>query len=82
MCWPAQSPDLYPIENLWTAIKEGFAEQKPTNSRDLWKVVKEAWEEISLKRYQGFINYMHGGVMLCKKKTEAIQRNINYFINL
>ncbi|XP_054737863.1 uncharacterized protein LOC129244272 [Anastrepha obliqua] len=58
MRWPAQSPDLNLIENLWTDIKKCVDQQKPTNSKDLRKVVKEAWEGIPIKRFQDLIDSM------------------------
>lgn len=71
MRWPAQSPDLNPIENLWTDIKKCVHQQKPTNSKDLWKLVKEAWEEIPIKRCQDLIDSM-------PRRCEAVLRNRGY----
>ena len=39
MEWPAQSPNLNPIENLWGDIKNVVFEAKPRNSQELWNVV-------------------------------------------
>lgn len=35
MEWPAQSPDLSPIENLWMMVKKAVFERKPSNYKQL-----------------------------------------------
>jgi len=46
--WPAQSPDLNPIENLWAIIKQHIRKQKkpPRNLVELKRCVKAAWRAI------------------------------------
>jgi len=46
MNWPAQSPDLNPIENLWADVKKKVSEAKPNNNDDLWGLVKDPWSKI------------------------------------
>ena len=58
MDWPAQSPDLNPIENLWTDVKEAVYSQKPKNQQELWQVVWNARNNIPLERCQNLINSM------------------------
>ncbi|KAK1789673.1 hypothetical protein P4O66_015569 [Electrophorus voltai] len=51
MKWPAQSPDLNPIENLWSDIKNAVFDAKPKNAEELWNVVQSVWAGISVRRY-------------------------------
>lgn len=48
MEWPAQSPDLNPIENLWSIVKRrlGQYETAPTNMANLWERVTAEWNRI------------------------------------
>ena len=40
---PANSPDLNPIENLWTVLKKSVSERQPTNAKTLEQAIKEVW---------------------------------------
>ena len=46
--WPGNSPDLNPIENLWTKMKDFVAEKQPSSGKALIQTIKEVWvQEIS-----------------------------------
>lgn len=49
MDWPAQSPDLNPIEHLWQMLKFRLSAypEKPGSIHELWKRVEAEWEKIS-----------------------------------
>lgn len=44
--WPAQSPDLNPIENLWSILDLWTKKRKPNNEIDLLETLQEAWHNI------------------------------------
>ena len=47
MEWPAQSPDLNPIELSWEQLHRMVCKKCPSNQSNLWEVLQEAWGEIS-----------------------------------
>lgn len=56
--WPAQSPDLNPIENLWNDVKCAIAIQKFKNLDDLWTGIQNAWYSIPKERCRNLISSM------------------------
>lgn len=48
--WPAQSPDLSPIENLWDIIKDRMKKHSPKNLDELWSLFKQEWDEIPMSQ--------------------------------
>ena len=58
MDWPANSPDLSPIENLWGFLKVKVAKRSPATVSDLKMILKEEWENISLEYLQSLVRSM------------------------
>ena len=64
LSWPAQSPDLNPIEHLWAHLKRRVANSKdpPKGMLELWDRVEEEWDKI--------------GVDVCQKLIESMPERI------
>ncbi len=46
--WPANSPDLNPIENhLWAIVKRKMRDTRPNNADDLKAAIKATWASIT-----------------------------------
>ena len=58
--WPPQSPDLNPIEELWSILESGLRKHKPepSNIQELEKIVIEEWKSIPKEIYQNLISSM------------------------
>ena len=52
MEWPAQSPDLNPIELLWEQLDRMVRKKCLSSQSNLWEVLQEAWGEI----YSDYLN--------------------------
>ena len=58
MTWPAQSPDLKPIENMWDHLRRTVQEKNPKNVKDLWTSRHDAWKEFPGERLLNLIDSM------------------------
>lgn len=57
---PAQSPDLNPIENLWTDVKIAVGNDKLTNIKEFGEVVQHPTKQISKIN---FTQYLTGALL-------------------
>ena len=47
--WPPQSPDLYPIEHLWSILKRRLNqyERPPSGMTELWERIEGSWNKVN-----------------------------------
>jgi transposase len=58
MVWPANSPDLNPIENVWQILKYRIGKRLPRNLTELRQYLIEEWDRLSLEDYDKYIKEM------------------------
>ena len=58
--WPAQSPDMNPIEHLWNEVDKRLKKYpvRPSNPDDLWERLQDVWENIETDICQKLIASM------------------------
>ena len=68
---PPQSPDINPIENLWSEIKKKIQKRPPKNKEELKERFKEEWQTIS-------VNFTEKLIKSMPRRLEAIIRSNGY----
>ena len=68
--WPAQSPELNPIDNLWHDVEKRLDRSNATNFNILWTDIQKAWYSIRLKRCQSLIKSKHRRCTAVAKNNE------------
>ncbi len=56
--WPANSPDLNPIENLWCIVKRKMRYARPNNAEELKATIRATWALITPEQCHRLIDSM------------------------
>ena len=58
--WPAQSPDLNPIENVWNLLKTRMNKQnpRPTTEEDVRAAIIREWDDVSVQYIRSLVDSM------------------------
>ncbi|GFW68175.1 transposable element Tcb2 transposase [Trichonephila clavipes] len=67
LVWPARSPDLNPIENVWDALGRQVAGRNypPTNKNTLIRALTEEWDKLPQQLLDNFVQSMVRRVECC-----------------
>ena len=60
MVSPASSPDINPIENVWSAMKDFLQRKvKPKTNDQLVSGIEAYWETLTVQKCRTFIDHIH-----------------------
>lgn len=75
MEWPPMSPDLNPIENIWSILQKEVYKKKKAykNTTELWEAIKSAWHALPLETFQNLYDSIPGRMIkVLEEKGERI----------
>lgn len=56
--WASQSPDLNPIENLWSILDSATKNRRPANEIQLMQILTDAWNELPVDLLERLVDSM------------------------
>ena len=69
MKWPAQGPDMNPIENLWSILRRRLAKyNNPPSGVQLWERTQQEWYNIEPQIIKNLIDSMPRRLKALKKR--------------
>ena len=76
MDWPAKSPDLNPIENVWGILtRMVFHDGAVYDTKDqLWRAIKSCWENLSMETIQSLVDSMNSRMIKVIEKNGAMTK--------
>ncbi|GFV20441.1 transposable element Tcb2 transposase [Trichonephila clavipes] len=73
LVWPARSPDLNPIENVWDALGRQVAGRNypPTNKNTLIRALTEEWDKLSQQLLDNVVQSMNTVIAVYRYRSIA-----------
>ena len=78
--WPAKSPDLNPIENLWEYLERKL-EKLPTTLSQLWDTINDLWENTPMEIIQNLVSSMPQRIKAVLKQSVGTQSTRHLYLH-
>lgn len=70
--WPANSPDLSPIENIWRIIKRKVRQRRPKTIEHLEACIRQEWENIPISTLEKLVSSMPRRLMSVVRRRGGV----------
>ena len=63
--WPSMSPDLNPIENIWSRMKTLVERELPRTKQELVTAINKVWDSFDHTKMKNYVHSMHDRLSQC-----------------